>query len=313
MQFHRILPLAVLTASLALTPHARAQPPAQAAPAPKAAAKPAPKPPPPPKPDGKATRVLDEAIKSLDVKKLGWAEATLWQQFDLQGLKVQTRGSYLAGPDYHLHVRLKVDLAGTVGTLEHTCDGTTLWKTWEVRRDKVLGKPEVHRLDWQKVMDALNRRGMPPHVRDVIVQQESFAGMAGLLQSLREGMTVTGQQETRWDGHAVVKLTAAWTAQTIKAAGLGSPPWPYLPDRCELYLDRASGWPYRLEWWGKVPSRTEHVLLVQMEFRDPKFHKNLSRERRAREFTFHPGAADVIDETSQTVRGLEGYAEHKVK
>ena len=308
MRFYRNLLVAALAAGLALAAGARAQESSKAAQAP-----PSPKAPPPPKADAKATKVLDDAIKKLDPAKLGWVETSLWQRFDLQGLKVQSEGRYLAGPDYHLHVRLKVNLAGAVGSLESVCDGTTLWRVWDVPPppDKEGAGRQVQKVDWKKVMDTLNRGGMPRQVREMVLQRESFAGPAALLEALRKGMTITGQTKARWNGRDVTKLSAVWSPETIKPTGLGNPPWPHVPHRCEIYLDRDTGWPYRLEAWGAVRPRAEDGLLVQMEFRDPTFHKKLSPGRIAREFTFRPGTDDVADKTDETVDGLKRLAEQK--
>jgi len=315
MRFHRLLCPALLTASLAFTPHARPQEPPRPAPpvgarSPDRAAPPDRRSPPPPKPDPQATQVLKSAINKLDIKKLGWVEATLWQQFDVQGLKVQVKGSYLAGPDYHLHVHLTVDLAGTLGTHDAVCDGTTLWRVWDVRRDKPIMDRQVDRLDWKKVAASLNRRQMPRQVQDAVLQSECFTGVTALLEALHKGMIVTGQSKARWHGHEVVKLTASWSPEMVKAAGGGNPPWLYPPDRYEIYLDRDTGWPYRLEGWGKVRLRTEDTLLVQIEFRDPKFHKDLASERIAREFTFRPGKDEVMDRTRETLDGIESFRKY---
>ena len=48
-----------------------------------------------------------------------------------------------------------------------------------------------------------------------------------------------------------------------------------------------------------------------MEFRDPKFHKSLSKERMEREFTFDPGADSPTDETHVTVGNLTRFAAQK--
>ena len=73
--------------------------------------------------------------------------------------------------------------------------------------------------------------------------------------------------------------------------------WPItLPRTCRVYLDKQTSWPYRFEWWGPVPAKTEDVLLLQMEFRNPRRSKP-----DASAFTFDAGGEKVDDKTAEKI------------
>src|SRR5438132_5414024 len=54
---------------------------------------------PPPKSDAKAAKILDEAVKKLDLSETPWIKAKIWQRVDTQSLAFTAEGDYRAGPD----------------------------------------------------------------------------------------------------------------------------------------------------------------------------------------------------------------------
>jgi len=60
------------------------------------------------------------------------------------------------------------------------------------------------------------------------------------------------------------------------------------PRTCDLYLDAATHWPVRLEWWGAASPFDTPSLLLQMEFRDLKVNQPLSPEESVRLFSSSP-------------------------
>lgn len=290
--FRRVMP-ALLFCVGAWLMTASAQQPAQPA-------KPA-APPPPPKADPDAKIILDDAIKALDRNNLTWIETILWQRMEVQGVLFQSEGIYLAGPERKLHMNLKVHLGESTGKLETICDGSTIWEITQ------LGSAEkrITKIDLVKVDEALQRAKVTPKVMDEYFQNYCFAGVMPLLQSMKENMTPTQRENVRWNGQDVVKLTAVWSAAQSKSIlRSDKQPWPaFLPKQCRIYLDEKNRWPHRIEWWGPSPPRDGESLLLQMEFRNPKFAK-MSDERCARVFKFDPGAADVLDHTERTIKEL---------
>jgi hypothetical protein len=251
--------------------------------------------------DPAATKALDEAVLALDRNKLKWIETMLWQQVDVQGLLVQSEGIYLAGPDYRLHLNLKVRLGDAAGKMEFICDGTTLWEISQFG-DK---EPQVSKREIKKALEALNGPKGTPQIRDAFMQQWAFAGMVPLLQGLKARLVFTKKEAARWQGHDVVKLTGTWNKDTTTALQPeAKAPWPeYLPRQCVLYLDAQSHWPHRLEWWGPSPPLDGESLLLQMEFRNPKFTE-MSSERCDKIFKYTPTKKDVPDLTSKLLQDV---------
>jgi hypothetical protein len=252
-------------------------------------------------PDPAATAALDHALRALDRQKLQWLETMIWQQVDVQGLLVQSEGIYLAGPDYRTHLNLKVRLGDAAGKLELVCDGTTLWKIDQYGdHDPVVTKCEI-----KNAMATLNGPTATPALRDEYMQRWAFAGLAPLLMGLQQRMVFTKKEATHWRDHDVVKLTGTWNNDvSAQMQPDARQPWPeYLPRQCVLYLDAKTHWPHRLEWWGPSPPLAADGLIMQMEFRNPKF-TSMSPERCGKVFTYTPAKKNVTDETSQLIADL---------
>jgi hypothetical protein len=87
--------------------------------------------------------------------------------------------------------------------------------------------------------------------------------------------------------------------------------WPLLmPRKCYVFvgtLENKTLWPYRIEWWGPVLIRGDDVLLLEMEFREPRIVKADSNQAKAflQECTFSPGAAKVTDRTRERIDGIK--------
>lgn len=299
MWWLRILWLPLVIASLWLLAGALGQQPSPAPSRPRPAPRPAPAP--PPKADEAATKILDAAVKALDPKKLDWVETTLWQQASLQGLTFRAEGRYLAAPGNRLHLDLQVHLGGTLGKLLVVSDGKTWWERLQVGNSEQV---DIRKMDLKTVLNTLNSPNMLEQVRTEFFQRRSFTGVAPLVKAIRAQMTVTSQERLSWKNRPVNKLTAVWSEASAKALVAPNSPWPdFLPRRCCLFLDadvdKAQAWPHRIEWWGPASSALGEILLLQMEFRNPKLGKLLSDEQYAQEFKFDPGKASVQDLTKR--------------
>jgi hypothetical protein len=78
------------------------------------------------------------------------------------------------------------------------------------------------------------------------------------------------QQAGAWNGKQVVRVTGDWTCQdNIPAA---SRP-PLMPRTFVLFLDAKTHWPMRIEWWGSTRPGDEQALILEMEYREPKFDR----------------------------------------
>jgi hypothetical protein len=298
MSWMRIALLTLGAASAAVLAGAIAQPPTKGKtpPTPPAAA--------PTKaavPDAAATKEIELAVQALDRDKLKWIETMLWQQVDVQGLLINSEGIYLAGPDYRLHLNLKVRMGDAAGKMQFICDGTTLWQI-EQFGDK---EPQPSKYAMKPVLEAINNPKATAQLRDGFMQQWAFAGFAPLLKGLQQRLVFTKREVDRWQGHDVVKLTGSWNNDVMAQLHPDAKqPWPEgLPRRCVIYLDSHTHWPHRLEWFGPSPPAAGDSLLLQMEFRNPKFTA-MSSERCAKVFSYTPTRKDVPDKTAELLRKM---------
>lgn len=259
-----------------------------------------------PKLDAQAKIILDDAIQALDRSRLAWVETMIFQQMDVQGVLFRAEGIYLAGPDRRLHLNLKVHLGESIGKMKVVCDGKTVWEEVQLGEGD---KRTVSKVDLVRLDDALRKDKAAPKALDEYLQGLCFAGVSPLLQSMRNSMVPTQRENVHWNGHDVIKLTAVWSADMVKSiTPTEKQPWPaFVPKHCRLYLDEKTRWPLRIEWWGPSPPRGGDALLLQMEFRNPKFAK-MSEERCARVFRYDAANADVLDRTDRTIKELAARA-----
>jgi hypothetical protein len=301
-RFLRFLFLPSLTASALLLTGALGQ----QAPAPPQPSSPAA---PPAKADPAAERLLNQALEELDPKKLGWLETTLRQQVYAQGLSFEADGRYLAGPDHRLRLELAVHVGNTEAVVRIVSDGSTVWD--EVKIGK--GDSSISKWNLKKAQETLRNPGTLPQTSDLFYRSQSFAGVVPLLQNIRDQMTLIKQEETNWQNHQVFKLTGVWSANVRQALVSQNSSWPPLVPRiCSLYLGKAiPHWLYCVQWRGPVSPRSEDSLLMQMEFLNPQFKKPPADFNR--QFTFHPGKANVMDRTQDITNFIDLLVRNQTK
>jgi hypothetical protein len=253
--------------------------------------------------DPAATQTLEEAIDRLS--RIAWMEATVWQQLACDEVAYQAQGRYLAGPDNRLRLDLQVRLGRSRAEMLAVSDGTTLWQSSRVAG----GERSVSRVELAKVLQALATPGVALQVRDEFFQTQCIAGLCPMLKGLRARMSASRQEEVLWNGRAAHRLTLHWSGEQAAALAAAGAEWPaYLPRRCVLYLDAASLWPVRLEWWGPGAEPGPDTQLLQVEYRDPVLNRPLSPEECAREFAFDPGPGAVHDDTREMTEMVETRA-----
>src|SRR5262249_218791 len=159
--------------------------------------------------------------------------------------------------------------------------GTTLWEIQQIG-DK---EPQPKKYAMKQVLETVNGPKATAQLRDGFMQKWAFAGIAPLLQGLQQRLVFTKRETERWQGHDVVKLTGSGNNEvSAQLQPDAKQPWPeYLPRQCVIYLDAKTHWPHRLEWWGPSAPVAGDSLLLQMEFRNPKFAE-MSSERCAKVF-----------------------------
>jgi hypothetical protein len=273
--------------------------------------------PPPPKADAEGTKLLAEAIKQLDPKPSGWLQTNFWIQGDVQGLIYKSDGLLVLGPDHRLRMDLNVQLGTNKGLLQSVSDGNTSWDALKIG----TLPPIIKKVVLSEAVKGVEGLSTAQSVLDESYSLQGFKGIYPMLAVTQERMVVTGKENTTLDGRPVTKLTLNWSAendqqarqvlspQTSQAAGL----WPaHLAQNCFIYLERVDSgkklWPARIEWWGPSPPRVGSVLMLQLEFRDPKFDAP-TPEQSARLFHFDPGHAEVIDMTKAYADNIKKQAQ----
>jgi hypothetical protein len=280
-------------------------------------AQPSTAPPPPPKPDSEGTKLLAEAIKQLDPKQPYWLQTNFWIQGDVQGLTYQSDGLLVLGPEHRLRMDLNVQLAGTKGQLQMISDSKVFWEALKIG----TLSPIIKKIVLTEAVKGVEGLSTAQSVLDESYSVQGFNGIYPMLAAIQERMVVTGKESSTLNGRPATKLTATWSVendnqarqvlspQTGQTAGM----WPaHLAQTCFIYLERVDSgkrlWPARIEWWGPSPPRSGNVLMLQLEFRDPKFDP-LTAQESARLFHFEPKNAEVVDMTKAYAENIKKQAQ----
>jgi len=220
-----------------------------------------------------STAVSDPQAVAVSPERMRWLEATLWLQARCDEFTYQACGRLLMAPGDRLRFDLNVMVGKTQGELRQVCDGRTLQRSTRVGKDQAT----------------VTRWTMPAHARTEFMQEQGFAGVAPLLRSLRRGLQNVQYRQQTWKGQEVIVVSGNWPEDTTQSPGLPQEFRPrYQLRLCCLYLDARTRWPHRLEWWGSERPNQPNSLLVQTEFRDPVFNRELPPQRCAAEFTVGP-------------------------
>ena len=310
-RFFVLLPLPILTTSALLLTGAAGQQTTQPKP-PVPAAQPA-----PPKPDPQAIAAVDKAIELLDPKKVGWLEAKIWEKVDTAGFSFQSEGNFLSGPDYRLHMDLKVRVGGTEGRLTIVSNGTEVWNSIGFGSED----PLISMYNLKEVQKKINSKDVLPQRGDDFYRSQSFQGIVPLLHNIRQQMILTKMEPARFNNRDCQKIAGVWSPAVAKT--LSQDPaksWPgFSPRSCNLYLDKeAPHFLHRVEWLGPT-GHPEDRVIMQIEFRDPKILKAEAKapgqtevkipKQFAKAFEFDPGNHKVNVTTKSTIEVLTQSAQ----
>jgi hypothetical protein len=245
----------------------------------------------------RALEVLEKALAALAPSKVAWLETTIWQRVRLPGCSFQVDGRYLLAPNRRFRLELHTHQGKTEADLLVVRDNDTMWQGWRVGATKWAG---VNCVDVRRVLDTLNGSA-DESLREDSLQGRTFRGVTPLLGDLQARLTWVRLGTARLAGEECLELTGIWRQDAIRKMLPNGRPWPNdLPTLCRLYLDAASLWPRRLEWWGpRNPNSLR--LLAEMELRSPQFNQALPKEACAREFQFDPGTTSVTDRTGDYI------------
>jgi hypothetical protein len=232
-----------------------------------------------------AAQILDRAIETYSVPTVSWMEMTLWQQIWEDGVGRVVQGRYLAAPDHRLRLELKVQVNRTEGEFKLVSDGKSLWQLEHLGS----GRPAVG----QGYLPRLGEQYRTPEAvaaaRTALLAEYTFLGPSPLLRILRRQAQRMGRKTVRWKGIEITQITGNWPEDPAKLADVPEYQRPRHPPRLwSVYLDAATLWPHRLEWWGAARPEDKPTLLLEMEFRGAVLNRPMSPERCAREFMVPP-------------------------
>jgi hypothetical protein len=262
-------------ATLLLTGAGNSKPEPAAAPAP-------PDPSAPPAESAEAARLLDRAIEMYAPAKVAWLELTLWERIWENGVGREVQGRCLAAPGHRARLELKVQVGQTSGELKLIGDGKRLWQ-WQRLGDD---PPVTSQGEMPGPSEVLKTPESVAWARGETLRQQGLLGPGPLLETLRQQTQGLRRQAVRWKGIEVVQVTGGWPGAAAKLARVPDYARPReTPRLWSVYLDAASLWPHRLEWWGSERPQDPCMLLLEMEFREPAVNRPLPLERCVREFT----------------------------
>jgi hypothetical protein len=209
---------------------------------------------PPQEPPTEAERLIDLAIKKLAAVKSVTADVI--QNVDMLKQKFSVEGQYKKAPSSRVYLKLSISgLPDSNGTLIQVCDGEIFWDYQQILDSRVFRKLTI-----KPIFERLNSPDIDPKTRDQVMTQMGFAGPEALLLGLRKSIKFDQKEEGELDKKPVWILRGTWRNRNglvgadqrpLAAAG----PLPaYVPSIATLYLDKESGWPYKIGLVGKVPS-----------------------------------------------------------
>ena len=262
-------------------------------------------------------RLLEQAILTLESRHS--IEATIRYKADLFGHKPIGLGVYQelragSGLDHELRYRyeLRTQVDDQPSSLVQVCDGRYLWTYCDLG-----GGRSLSRIDVLRVREALE------NMSDISVSGDlgdlsELEGLSKLLRGLHAAFEFSLVGQTRLAGQlAVWKLRGQWRREKLAHALpneqlAGEPPdltkLPgHLPDHVLLFLGKADGFPYRIQYRRRESERQPAAdaasdrSILTMEF----FGVNLNASIDPARFVYHPpGDLECSDETAEYLKSL---------
>jgi hypothetical protein len=240
--------------------------------------------------DAVASQTLAAAAAALQPERVAWLETTVRQRVCLPDVEYVAEGCFRTAPNN----RYRLELRSGGGTLLAVSDGACVWRAHRTGDEDWT---DVRRVNLRRLADD---RDAEPQSRDEYLRGPAFSGPGPLLHNLRKRMLWVKRAAVTRAGRQLIELTGVWPEARAAALAPNGSAWPDgVPDRCRLFLDADTLWPRRVEWWGPAAQGKELVRLAQLELRDPVLNHALPPEECARAFTFQPGSAKVVDDTTR--------------
>ncbi len=236
---------------------------------------------------GDADVVLRQAAAAYALEKIAWLELTLWQRAAFGELEYRMEGRYLGAPHQLLRLELRLQAGPLAGKLLLISDGKVLHEKLQLPGET----DRINDVPLPEAQDGADNPAASAGQREAFLSGKSFRGIGPLLQQIQQNLRRRRLTVCTWNGQKVLEIRGEWDLGEKVAECL--PPELHLGQvvrECRLYLDAATYWPVRVEWWGSRAAGQPRVLLVETEYRNPVVNQSLSLERMTREFSVLGGA-----------------------
>lgn len=214
----------------------------------------------PTEPPTEAETTLDEAIAKLDT--LGPLKCKIHQEVDMLGEQFAIEGEYWYAGPYTFRLRLDVKgLPGSDGRMGQVSDGEILWDYTEL-----LDQRYYYRLDLPELLERLQGEPFEKGHRDYILQQRmGLSGPKAMLEGLRQSVRFDRKLEDTVDDHPVWLIRGRWKDTTPLGIGpMGTVP-AYIPSLVHVWIDKETGFPYRVLLQGKKRSIVAEPTGMQID------------------------------------------------
>ncbi|MCY2967526.1 MAG: hypothetical protein NT069_28500 [Planctomycetota bacterium] len=180
--------------------------------------------------------------------------ARIIEQVTLAERSYRAEGRYLQlalkPGDWQMRMELVLKVGDSEGSLLEVCSGTVL-------------------------LDAARRSGdFSEQTETDLLTGMGLGGLPALLASLEQNMKLGTVKEETYRDRPVNVISGTWSesvAARMTRPGPGGGPGllpPTVPDQMRLYLDKETGFPYRLLYLKKVPNRDVLKPMLTLDFRD---------------------------------------------
>ena len=303
-------------------------PPSQSPAATPSAAAPADKPEEPPT---EAELTIDEAIKKVAAVKA--VSADLVQDVKMLGQTFQIKGRYAKAPAARIYMKLDVvGLPGSTGTMLQVSNGEVLWDY-----QKIFDNRSYRKLSVKPILERLQAPEIDKDLREQIMSSLGFVGPEALLVGVRKSIRFDQKEEGELDDKAVWIVRGGWRDRTgltgpdqRPVPAIGKLP-PFVPSLAALYLDKETGWPYKLDLTGRPDSAVIDTRQIGLDGQRIGSKSSIERQApssirlvysniqfdpplTAADFAFQaPPDADVVDNTDVLLGSLNKAIEFQAQ
>lgn len=225
-----------------------------------------------------ASSPLDEAIIRLSPARTRWLELTILQKGKQDDTSFEAQSHCIVGPDNLLRWDMRVQVGKTVSRQRVVSNGRLLW----------LGRRIADCFPTGELLILPTLTGGPnllrqQHARHKLLAEKGFVTLETLLTNVRDHLERPLTQTGTWKGKPVLLVTGSWRGHgdgpNLGASATGA-------KRCNVYFDKATRLPFRLEWVTDGAAKTTPVVLWEMEIRKLVVNRPLPPEGFAHTFSF---------------------------